>query len=280
MKIYKLSNVLTIPFAITAIALLTRLFADKDDVIAMWAVVPVTIIVLIYLFQPQIDYWWLERNPIEIDPKVLKLINATNDFYRELDEEEKKEFHKRLMLYINGYAFSAKGMETDTDVPYDIRLMIAQIPVTIGFYQKDKFLKNYERIILYKHAFPSPRHKFLHTMEVHAEDGAIIFSLEHAEAAFFNPNDFYNVAWHAYVEAYLDNRKEQLVEPGEEGPAWKDLHQILDFDQSFILRTLGFDKVKIETVIVMAYFLKNNELKSVRPLWHKQLQQHFNLTST
>lgn len=272
MKIYKFANILSLPFFLLLLYFIYRLVQDPHDMLVAWAIIPLASLILIYLFQPQIDYWWLSRNPVEIDQAILQMISGTNPYYLKLDAQEKAEFHKRLLLYVNGRAFSAKGMDTDSDVPYDIKYMIAQVPVSLSFRNKDFLLKNYDRIILYKHAFPSPLHRFLHTSEINTEDGVIIFSLEHAEAAFFKPEQFYNVAWHSYAEAYLALRKPSYT-LADESANWDKVERISGFTRKFILDTLGFESTDIRAVALVCYFLYPVRFADIWPEENMQIQK-------
>lgn len=269
MRIYRFSNILSIPFAAVLLYFLSLLLKDTHDIRAAYAVVPLAFLVLIYLFQPQIDYWWLGKYPVEIDDDILKLISRVNPKYRSMNSSDKSEFHRRLLLYINGREFLAKGMEKDTGVPYDIKCLIAQIPVSMSFTEKDFLIKEYDRIILYKHAFPSPVYKFLHTYETHHEDGVIIFSLEHMEAAFFNKEHFYNVAWHAFAEAYIQSRKlsEKLSFTDD---AWNSFQEISGFDKDKISATIGFPDPDPLTVGLVHYFVYPDKFRTT---WSEKYSQ-------
>lgn len=242
-----------------------------------WAIVPIAFLVLIYLFQPQLDYWWMSKNPIELDDKEVKLLNQHNPIYKNLNPEDRAKFNKRIVLYLNGKEFIAKGMEQDFDLPHDVKNMISQIPITMTMNKEEFLFKDLDRIIVYKHAFPTPTHKFLHTVETHIEDGMMIFALDHAEAAFFNPDQYYNVAWHAYSEAYMKTF------PGEEYPDiveqdWKTAEKVLGFSKEAILKTLGFKSIDLMPVLMTCYFVKNKKLKDIHPELHAAFDVIFRLS--
>ena len=274
MKIYKFSNILALPFAALLLYFISFLLSDTHDLRASWAVIPLISLVLIYLFQPQIDYWWLNKRPVEIDENVLKLIAKTNENYRTLSEEWKDEFHKRLLLYVNARSFSAKGMEKDSDVPYDIKFMIAQIPVFLTLKQKDFLLKGIDRIILYKHAFPSPRYRFLHTAETHNEDGVVLFSLEHAEAAFFHPDQFYNVAWHAFAESYMILRGVNYF-PETDDNVWTRIEEISGLDKDKIIKTIGYESFDPLVAVITCFFCYRKSFQELWPEMYARLNAMF-----
>jgi len=261
MKIYKFSRILSIFPAIVFGWFLYKMFADPNFPYIAWAILPASILALLYLFQPQIDYWWLDKNPIELDPEIILLLEKTNPLYNELNEEQKTRFHKRIYLYVEGIEFKSKGHERDVEVLFDVKNMIAQVPITMTLYKKDFLIKDFEHIILYKHAFPSPMFKFLHTVETHSEDGVIVFSLEHAEHAFFNNAQFYNVAYHAYAEAYVKSYP-KLDFPTTPNSLWLPVEKITGFAKEQILGTLGFKEVDLLYVLITIYFTHRDRFRN------------------
>jgi len=261
MKIYHFSRFLALPFLLVLGFFAFKILQDTKYEHFGWAVVPIVFLVLIYLFQPQLDYWWMSRNPIELEEKEVKLLNQYNPIYKNLKPEKRAEFNKRLVLYLKGKEFIAKGMEQDFDLPHDVKITIAQIPITMTLNKEEFLFKDLDRIIVYKHAFPSHMHKFLHTVETHVEDGMMIFALDHAEAAFFNPDQYYNVAWHAYSEAYIKTY------PSEDYPDileehWQTVENVLGFSKEAILKILGFKSIDLMPVLMTCYFVKGEKLKS------------------
>ena len=94
MKIHKLSNVIAAPFALVLFYILYQTFFNDDSSLLLFGLLPTMILILLYLFQPQINYWWLSKHPVELDGKVLSLLNKTNSFYRALNLNDKKQFEK------------------------------------------------------------------------------------------------------------------------------------------------------------------------------------------
>lgn len=254
MNIYKLANVIAVPFFLISVVIAYLGFQDRASNLLVWTLVPLIPLVLIYLFSPQINYWWLSRNPVELDPKVKKMLATTNPIYSQLNEEQVKEFDKRLLLFTEGKNFTAKGMEEDKeDIPIDIKNLISQIPITMTLQRREFLFKHYDRFILYKHPFPSPKYQFLHTMETHSEDGAIIFSLEHIEAAMFHKGHYYNIAWHAFAEAFISIYPKEAY-PNIPNNIWTHIENISPQPKKVILATLGFESVDPMPVLINLYF--------------------------
>ncbi len=275
MKIHKLSHVIAVPFALLLFYILYETFLNDNSTLLLYGVFPAMVIILIYLFQPQINYWWLSKHPIEIDEKVVKMLDNTNPFYRSLSQDDRKLFRNKLSLYVEGNAFMSKGMEQDFDVPYDVKMMTGQIPISMMWNKKDQFLKAFERIVIYKHAFPSPKHKFLHTAESDIEDGVIIYSLQHAEAAILHPDQFFNVAWYAYAEA-LVKAYPNLDYPDLDTSTWGIIEKASGISQDKIMKTLGYEYVDILPILITIYFLNGHSLREIDSDIYNQVEKALN----
>ncbi len=276
MKIYKLANILALPFFMGALALGYLGFQHPTTNLLVWALAPLIPLVLIYLFSPQINYWWLSKNPVKLDEAIVKMLDTTNPIYNKLSSHDKDEFAKRLTLFIHGKEFVGKGMEEDNkDVPYDIKNLLSQIPVTLTLGRKDFLLKHFDRVVLYKHPFPTPLNKFLHTVETHAEDGVVILSLEHVEKAMFQKGHHYDVAWHGFAEAFM------LTYPKENYPdlpsdIWTKIEKISPQNKQQILGTLGFESIDVMPLLINLYFNYNEKFNSVLPEVKRSFDSIFN----
>ena len=276
MKIHKFSRIVALPFAIAAIVFVYFAFLNPKAMFLVWIIVPVIGMVLTYLFEPQIDFWWLERNPVDLDEKVVKLLHSLNPEYGKLSDHIRERYDNRLMLYVNAIDISSKGMERDFKVPEDIKYLIAQVPVMMTMNKSKFLLQPFERIILYKHAFGSPRFKFLHTAETFLEDGVIILSLQHAEAAFFNRSDFYNNVYHAFAEAYIKAYPKVDYPEFNEGD-WQHFESVSGFSKDIIHKTIGFETLDALTVGLALYFSHNEPFKTYLPHQSKVFDKHFKM---
>jgi len=281
MKIYKLSRIVALPFLILALIIGYYAFKHPQENYLVWGLIPALGLVLIYLFSPQIDYWWLGKNPVEMEPQITDLLNQVNSEYERSNTEEKNEFHKRLTLFIEGKEFIAKGMEKENmEVPYDVKNMIAQIPITMCKGRKEFTLKHFDRVVLYKHPFPTPMNKFLHTAETHSEDGVVILSLEHVQAAMMNPSGHYDVGYHAFADAFISAYPKEPY-PDLPSDIWDSIENISPQNKKQILGTLGFPEVDPMPVLITLYFRHREKFVSVLPDIAGQLDAIFrNATHT
>lgn len=254
MKIYKFSRILSGPFVIGLLVMAYLVYKNPLSNLLGWALVPLIGLALIYMFQPQIDYWWMSRNPVELDLPIKNMLTSTNPRYQQMKAGEREEFEKRLVLFSEGREFFGKTMEADnSSVPIDIKNMICQIPVMMTLGRDKVGFKNWERVVLYKHPFGTPINKFLHTMETHGEDGVVILSLEHVDKALLQKGHHYDVAWHAYSEAFIKDHPKEAY-PDLPGDVWKSIERISPQNQQVILGTLGFPSIDPMPVLINLYF--------------------------
>ncbi|NNE26832.1 MAG: hypothetical protein HKN09_08315 [Saprospiraceae bacterium] len=270
MTIYKFSRVVAIPFGLAVLYFLFVAFNDSTSSVLVWIIVPVAILILIYLFQPQIDYWWLVRNPIPLDPKLEKLISKINPQYRAMNEEDKQRFENRMLLFVEAKAFIGKG-EDDKDVPYDIKYMIAQAAVSLTWNLKTFLINPFERIILYKHPFPSPRFQFLHAYETEVEDGVIIMALDFMEKGLFEPDHFYPLLNHCLAEAFIKAHP-AINFPNGGQDFWERYTRMTGFEKEKVLTTLGFKQMDQSILLLTAYLTYPERTLAHFPEERQQLQ--------
>ncbi len=263
MKIYNFSKVLATPFVIVFGWILYKTFSDSFFDHSIWMIPPFLFLALIYVFQNEINYWWWSRNGFPLDDEVKALLRRHSTFYNALNQDGKNLFEHRMFLWLEGKVYTALGRQKEK-VPRDIAAMIAQIPVTMTLARDDFLFHPFDRIFIYKHAFPSPRYQFLHTCETFVEDGVIILSLEHFHAATIDPHRFYHPGWHAFSEAFIKSHPaEAYPEPSEKH--WSIVENITGFSKNFIEDTLGFQHVDLLPVLVTIYFLYPQKFSETLP---------------
>ncbi|MEM9547579.1 MAG: hypothetical protein AAGA77_16485 [Bacteroidota bacterium] len=252
MRIYSLSKVLAAP-VVTALIIILFLQYNEGYNMGFWFVLPVVITVVLYISHEEIDFWYLQRNPIQLDQEIINLLNKYVPFYRGLNIEDKIKYHNRLSQYITGRSFKSVGSSEMKNVPYDVKAMISTSAVQLAFYMDDYLIGDFDRIFVYKHPFGSPRHKFLHTVETEAEDGVIIYSLEQLIPGITNPKMYYNIGMHGYVDAFI-KANPTAPSPPRLGADWMDILGISGLTKRQILATIGYDSADLLVVLGTCYF--------------------------
>lgn len=239
-----------------------------------YALIPLIILASLFTFHGQIDFWWSERNPVTLDPPIQFWLSKYDTYYQKLNEEQAKKYENRLVLYMEGRAFQSVGREMH-DVPYDIQAIVASSGIKMMMGLDDYLIGDMDRIYLYKHPFPSPRFKFLHTVETDTVDGTFIFSLEHLIPGLIQPDLHYNIAMHGYVDAFIDLNKD-IDFHFLNDVSWESLESICPIRREKVLKTIGFNDVYKITVIINHYFTFSDKFKQVLPDEYDKLNIIFN----
>ncbi len=274
MSIHSISHLLASPAALVLLYLGYNSLTIQNYEYSIWMAVPLTVLVLIYLFKPQLDYWYHTKYPIKFDPELSEFLKRNNAFYASLEGEEKTKFENRLNLYMEAREFKAVGAQEMRDIPYDLRAMLASIPIELTMHVKDFLIGDLDRVFLYKHPFPTPGMQFLHTIETHAEDGVIIFALDAYEAAEKVPTEYYHILWYGYVDAFLKISKPDTSRL-EKYAVFGNIEQIAGFPESNILRITGLKAIDPLVVLISLYFTHKDQMKEKSPDIFKEMQDFF-----
>ena len=273
MRIHSLSRILSLPIALSILTVLYVSYELEYQNAMIWILFPLVIATAVVIFQGQIDFWWNERNPVPLDPPISDWLKKYDPYYTSLDPNQRQNYDNRLVMYMQGRAFVSVGREHH-DVPNDIQAIIASNAVKMLISKKDYLLGDMDRIYLYKHPFPTPRHQFLHTVETDIEDGVFIFSLEHLVPGMINPKEHYNIAMHGFAEAF------QRVFPKEDFTyldqiTWDQIQEVGYHSKDKILKTIGFNQTDITTVAINHFFTHPRRFNLMIPAAYERLIRQF-----
>jgi len=273
LRIHSLSRILSLPIALSILTVLYVSYELEYQNAMIWILFPLVIATAVVIFQGQIDFWWNERNPVPLDPPISDWLKKYDPYYTSLETNQRQNYDNRLVMYMQGRAFVSVGREHH-DVPNDIQAIIASNAVKMLISKKDYLLVDMDRIYLYKHPFPTPRHQFLHTVEIDIEDGVFIFSLEHLVPGMINPKEHYNIAMHGFAEAF------QRVFPKEDFTyldqiTWDQIEEVGYHSKDKILKTIGFNQTDITTVAINHFFTHPRRFNLMIPAAYERLIRQF-----
>lgn len=276
MRIHSIASILIIPFAAAFIYIIYIGYNNSDylNPINYWLLPLLIIIAVLYLFTPQINHWWHKRNPPKLAGFILKWLDDHSEFYNGLSETDKTKFRDRLSIHLESREFSMMRGEKE-NLPEDFKAIIAHNLIQLTFGQEDYLLDPYERVVVYNHAFPTPKKQFLHSAEVDHEDGVILMSTEQLFPSMLDKHNYYNVGMHAYVEAYLNKHKHiKLPDLPHDLPSKLESishHQLDKVDQ-----TVGYDIENKHIIAINYFFLFSEKFKEALPDLYESYASIFN----
>lgn len=270
-----LSRRLAIPFALWLGIVLYLTFVMERSGVMIWMIPPAIILMLIYTFSPQIDWWWMEKHPPQADDVLKHLLRQINPGYRLMPEADQKKFETRVLMYVQGRDFNA--VQGQSEPKEDEKTLIACGAVHMTFFLDDFLIEPYEKIILYQHPFPSPHHPFLHICEADAEDGVLIFSLEQVWAGWLKPQKAFNAVY--YQLALILKQKYQWNMPLWPVDIWVQFAAISTFKKEWLSQYLGFKEPDIFGVASSLFFSFPQAMKKTSPTLYTYLSQLYRLRS-
>ena len=270
-----LSRILYLPFIVFLIIAFYLTF-EVDSGYSWFIIPPVIALAAIFFAQPEIDWWWYQRNIPKMDPQLIRIISEKIPFYADLPLEDKKRFQNRVMLYVIANAFIAKGIKEDGEPPTEIKYFLAINVVQLTFGQADYRLPKFERMVIYPAPFPSPQYpEYIHSSETYAEDGVLIFALDPFMKGTINPH-VYNIGLHEYAQAYIFSYPEKMY-PDEKLIAWEELEVISGMKTEGVKKAIGLPEIDIRPVVIHHFFYYPEKMKTAKPGVYQRLSEIFNL---
>lgn len=263
MRISSLSIILAVPFLIALAILLPLSFSHEYRDYMGWIIVPILVLTFLYTFRPQIDYWWIQRQKIGLDRPLVDWLNEHSTFYKGLSDDGKQKFEQRASLFLDSKDFSLKAVE-DHKLPEQYKLLAIHEGLRITWHHDDFLFKNYDRIILYPHAFPTPDHKYLHPYEVHSSDGIILMSKPHVINGFINIKQFFNIGLYTWITAHMKDTKHKGY-PMINATEMNKLDPLLPYSTEKIKEVLGERLLFSQALYAYVYFENEDQFATTFP---------------
>lgn len=247
---------------------------DYTHEISYWMIPLVIIMAIIYVFSPQIDFWWWNKYPVALDRSIITWLETYVPFYINLNKEDKSKFENRLSIFIHAKEFFVMGSVRE-EIPEDLKAILSFPAIVLTFHQPTFLFKDLDRIGIYKHAFPSPQHQFLHTVESHLEDGVLLYSLEHLLPGITRKSEFYPIGYHAMIDAFIS-----IYKPAFSGKVYKGLdeNQLANISQiphQRVLDITGFKHLPLEIMTINYFFNYPQRFRTLSPELALELERYF-----
>lgn len=156
---------------------------------------------IVFVFSPQIDWWWWSKSTPKLDPRIVQLIEDKRPEYHHLGQDKKELFHKRLFLYMEGKDFTFMDID---ETPEDIKAIAATYPILLTLHQRTFLMDPYDKIIFFRKRFSSPEQKIPHASEHHKVDKVLIFSMIDLAAGFSDAGNKLDIGLYEFIQVYWE----------------------------------------------------------------------------
>ncbi len=265
------TRLLAIPFAV-GFFLFFYLAWAKDETYAIYVIPCSLILGLMYVFSPQIDWWWYKRNPPDLTDGIRRFFSERYTYYTRLPLRSKEPFRQKVAMFSMATDFKPMVMP---DVPEDVKAIVSASAVQLSAAFEDFLYPPFETVVIYPHPFPSPQYpEHFHLSEIFEEDGVILFSLDHLIKSFAEPDRYYNIGLHEFAKVFMltypDKAYPELAED-----SWDSLEQISQFSKEAILRWINLPEIDPLPVSIAHFFVFPDRFKTVLPTIYDTYREIF-----
>ncbi len=266
------SRIVALPFFL--LILVAGYFAfTVDSGYALWVIGPFMALVLVFVFSPQIDWWWYRQHPPQLPKKLLAFLEKYSRFYRELPPLEQNKFRERLALFPMAKDF--KSQSEDGTVPEDIKMVVAACALPLTMHQSEFLLPKFETVIVYPKPFPSPQYpKHFHSSEIFEEDGVLIFAADHLLKGFMTPQQYYDIGLHEWARVWMLSMP-NMVWPDLADDFWTQLTDMSRFPQEAIEKSINRPDVELLPAAMVHFFHFPTQFQQIAPAVFDQFQALF-----
>lgn len=227
-----------------------------------------------YVMSPQINWWYYNKFPPDLEAPLRHLINQNSAFYQALSIEGKKRFRQRMALFLMSRDFKAMVVEK---VPEDIKAILAANVVHLTFGLPDYLMDHFEKVVIYPSTFPSPQFpKQFHSSEIYEADGVMIFSAQHLLNGFTNPTAYYNSGLHEAAQAFISLNKEKKF-PTLPTDIWEKLEQISRYSKIKVERWIGLNEINPLAVSICHFLIFPQQFSETLPQLFLSIKETLNL---
>lgn len=267
-----LSKILVIP-GLIGFAVFLYLTYFKSEDYALYMVPFIIYLIGIYFYQPAIDWWWHQKYPPDVEAPLRKLFEQRLPYYQRLSEKDKRKFRTRVALYIEANDFRPQVVE---EIPEDVKGVVAANIVQLTFGQKDYLLNMFERIVIYPGVFPTIQHlDRFHASEIFAEDGVLLFAMDHLMPGTLHPDQYFNIGLYEYAKVFRLSRPD-VAYPELSEDFWTDFEKISRFPRKKVEEFVGLENLDVWAVSVVFFFSFPEEFKTQLPALYQAHSNVFN----
>ena len=251
-----LSRLSALPFILVLIYCFTQGGLDSFGIETILVLVSLIALMLIYVFNKQINEWWWKRRPLTLDKPLISWLSRFSPYYNTLNETQQLAFQSSIARFMKLKNFTLKG-KRDYQVEEDIKLIVAHEFARVFHLREEMMNESYHQVVIYNHAFGSPAIQELHTLELYREDEVLILSKEQLVQGFLDPKQYVNVALLAAVMIFIELNP-RLHYPDTSSLTIEGIAESFHINTEAIYQALGVTYINKLDLLLFCYFLTSS----------------------
>lgn len=261
------------PFFLAALTILYLAWEGVDG-IAVWIAPFLLILSFVWVFSPQINWWWYSKNPPPLEIEVAQAILQYTPFTKRLSKEGLFHFYNRVALTRLATDWTSKELP-DEVIPPDMQTAVAIQSVICTWTQKDFIQKDFEKVILMPGPFLSPEQPSFHSAECYLPENCILLNATSVMTAFLQPETHFNVALYLYSEVTLEKHPEIILPSNLCQAFLSKMNAISGWNDDSIKNALGLEDFNHKAVLLSHYYLFYDNFKQALPEWTQFMDNLF-----
>jgi len=197
-----LSRLLALPFVLLIIYYFSYGQFQSEYYDELILIPSMIIIVLLYVFNEQINKWWWKVRPLRLEPRIQSWIETYSLFYQSLEEGEQRLAQSQISKLMLIKEFTLKSKK-DYQLEEDMKAIIAHEMYRLTCGISNYIYPSCKHIVMYNHLFATPDYQYLHSVEFNREDGVRILARDATINGFNAGLDHFNVALYGAIIMFM-----------------------------------------------------------------------------
>jgi len=176
-----------------------------------WGILPIVMIgFLTYIFSSEINHYWLNRYPLQLDQREHFFLSRHFPYYEALSPDKQKEFGEQCIQFHRKRDTILQGLPNfpdDLKVLWSAQALLLTRAMGLSVSDWD----SYEKVVLYPHPFISPDIEQVHASETHFEEGIWLFSADQLIPGMTQPTRFFNLALYEFIRTAKTLRPDKFT---------------------------------------------------------------------
>ena len=267
------------PFIVVMLIFFGLALYRDDGHYAIYAVPFFLILAGMYIMAPQINWWWFEKYPPELDPQTKNFLDTHVFYYQKLSPELKTRFRHRVAMFMVGNEFIRPVHKDNPDaaslrnsVPEDLKAAVACNFVQVHFGKTDLVSKKFEHYILYPHSFPTIQFQVFHNSEIYEPDGVVLFSADPLMQGLTQPQNYFNIGLYEMARVFKYSFNATTLPEMPE----RELNNISRMSKEFIESIVGLSDLDNFAITAHHFFVFPQTFSVISPDVYQLLCNLFN----
>jgi len=244
---------------------------EKSDYIN-WVIPLSMLVAVVIVLRHQIDSWYVRKSKPQMDSTLHAILKRKVFGYDEMfvGSHYNKTDH---LAFNHDCDFIGQGLES---IPDDLQHMVTAHAFFFGKETHRKWPSHYNRIVLYKHPFLSPRFdEDVHSVEHHHEDGVFIFSLEQGIPGIERPKHHYNIFLHGFADAFFTLYP--VHHHYDEAAIFEKLEEAVGVTEDHLISVIGLDEINPLAVLAHYYVYRPEVISEAFPEFRDSVFANMNV---